>query len=158
MNIKNKGFLLSVKDIEKSKKFYTALFDEKIKIDLEDYVVFESGLYLHAKFHKLISKQKVEIKYHGIDKELYYEVDDFDAFINKLNEVNNLVYLNKPYITPWNQKVVRIFDPDFHIIEIAESMESVIYHLLNEGKSKEEISKLTSLPINIVEEYLEKLK
>lgn len=156
MNIKYQGTLLSVKDLEKSKKFYTNIFGEELKMELKNYIVFKSGLSLSAKFHQLISKQKVEIKYHGIDHELYYEVNDFDAFISKLSTINNLVYLNKPYITPWNQKVVRIFDPDFHIIEIGESMESIIFHLLNSGKSKEEIVTLTQFPIEIINEIAQK--
>jgi len=156
MKINYKGTLISVKNIEKSKKFYMDLFNEEILMDLGNYVAFKSGLYLHSKFHQLISKQKVEIKYHGIDHELYYEVENFDEFLDKLNSIEKPVFLNKPYITPWNQNVVRIFDPDFHIIEIGESMDSIIARLLKEGKTKEEIVKITEFPLPLIDEIINK--
>jgi len=48
---------------------------------------------------------------------------------------------------------VRIYDPDYHIIEIGESMEVILRRYFNEGYSVEEISKIVQHPIEYVEMY-----
>ena len=52
---------------------------------------------------------------------------------------------------PWGQRVARFYDPDGHIIEIGESMESVAVRFFRKGMSVEEISRRTSLPTDFVE-------
>ena len=46
------------------------------------------------------------------------------------------------------QRDIRIYDPDMHIVEIAESMESVIRRFLSQGMSVDEISKRTMYPVD----------
>lgn len=59
---------------------------------------------------------------------------------------------------PWRQKVVRFYDPDKNIIEVGESMEFLSFRLAKEGKTIEEISKITSIPMNFVIESIKQMK
>ena len=51
-----------------------------------------------------------------------------------------------------------VIDPDGHIIEVGESMEHVAYRLSEEGKSLEEISNITYMPIEVVNQSIEKYR
>jgi hypothetical protein len=82
--------------------------------------------------------------------ELYFEVDDFDAFIDKLNSFENINYLHQPKMHEWKQRVVRIYDPDYHIIEIGESMAVIAARYLKQGYSVEETAKIIQHPIEFV--------
>jgi len=51
----------------------------------------------------------------------------------------------------WGQRVIRIYDPDDHVIEIGESIEFVARRFLNAGMSQEEISRKTGLSMERLE-------
>lgn len=51
----------------------------------------------------------------------------------------------------WGQKVVRIYDPDMHIIEVGENIKAVCLRFLNNGMSKEEVAKRMDVPLKFVE-------
>lgn len=51
----------------------------------------------------------------------------------------------------WGQKVVRIYDPDMHIIEVGENIKAVCLRFLNSGMSKEEVAKRMDVPLKFVE-------
>jgi hypothetical protein len=91
----------------------------------------------------------------GIEKsnnmELYFEVDDFDSFIGKLSSYPDIEYVHPPKQHDWQQRVVRIYDPDHHIIEIGESMEVVAKHCRSDGFSVEETAKIIQHPLAFVE-------
>lgn len=67
---------------------------------------------------------KDEICFGGNNFEIYFEEDDFDVFINRLNEFD-VDYVHPVKEHSWGQRVVRIYDPDRHIIEIGENMKVV---------------------------------
>ena len=48
------------------------------------------------------------------------------------------------------QRVVRIYDPDFHMIEIGESMEVIARRYLSQGLSVEEVSEIIQHPVEFV--------
>ena len=52
------------------------------------------------------------------------------------------------------QRDIRIYDPDMHIVEIAESMESVIKRFLSQGMPVDEISKRTMYPIDFLKSLI----
>jgi uncharacterized glyoxalase superfamily protein PhnB len=52
--------------------------------------------------------------------ELYFETDDIDAFLEKLNTYENIRYVHPIKMHSWGQRAVRIYDPDGHIIEVGE--------------------------------------
>ena len=82
--------------------------------------------------------------------ELYFETDDFDGFLKILSQYPNVVYVHPPKKHDWQQRVVRIFDPDGHIIEIGESMAHIAKRFLSEGKTPEETAALIQHPIEFV--------
>ena len=52
---------------------------------------------------------------------------------------------------PWGQRVIRIYDPDRHIVEVGESMKAVVLRLLAEGMSPEETATKTMHPLEFVQ-------
>ena len=56
------------------------------------------------------------------------------------------------YKRQWQQRVVRLYDPDWHMIEVGESMEHIALRLLDEGYSVEETAALIHHPTDFVEQ------
>lgn len=81
--------------------------------------------------------------------ELYFE-DDFDKFIERLNTYSKIHFVYVPKEYEWHQRVVRIYDPDYHIIEIEESMIVIVKRFLQEGYSVEETAEIIQHPIEFV--------
>ena len=69
-----------------------------------------------------IDNPESEIRYQGNDGELYFEEEEFDAFIERLKKYE-VKYVHTVIEHAWGQRVVRFYDPDMHIIvEVLESM------------------------------------
>ena len=66
----------------------------------------------------------------------------------------SIEYLNRCKEHDWGQRVIRIYDPDKHVIEIGESMEYVARRLLDSGMTAEQAAKKTQLPLPQIEEYM----
>jgi len=146
--------LICVKDINASRKFYETIFGLKVKYDFGTNIAFNCGLSLQEDFSKLTGISENEIKYKTNNFELYFEEDDLDNFILRLNENKNIEYLHQIKEYYWGQRVIRIYDLDKHIIEIGESMDYVIKRFLKNGLSVEETARITIYPI----EYVKRLK
>ena len=56
----------------------------------------------------------------------------------------------RPKKHDWQQRVVRIYDPDMHIIEIGESMAVIAKRYLAQGHSIEETAKIIQHPVEFV--------
>ena len=80
-----KNILIVVKDIEKSKRFYKELFGLEVVADFGENVVLTEGLALQEKnlWETFIEKKAIE---GGNDAELYFEENDIDAFLKKLDD------------------------------------------------------------------------
>lgn len=148
--IKLEAVVLAVKDIELSKKFYIELFDQKVILDHGINISFDGGFALQQNFDWLVDISASEIISKSCNMELYFEVTDFDQFIKKLTAYPNIKYVHPVKKHSWQQRVVRIFDPDDHMIEIGESMDIVIKEQLLLGKPIEEVSKITQYPIDYI--------
>ena len=56
--------------------------------------------------------------------ELYFEENDIEAFVEKLERLYPSVqYVNRLMIHSWGQKVVRFYDLDGNLIEVATPMQ-----------------------------------
>ena len=75
----------------------------------------------------------------------------------KLETYPNIKYVHPIKKYNWQQRVVRIFDPDNHMIEIGEAMDVVITNLLLAKKDIDEVSRITQYPIDYVRNIFNKL-
>ncbi|MCE5196284.1 MAG: glyoxalase/bleomycin resistance/dioxygenase family protein [Negativicutes bacterium] len=142
--------LLAVRDVEVSKRFYGELFEQKVVLDLGKYVTFSGGFGIQQDFAELtnIAASSVIRKSHNM--ELCFEVTDFDAFLRRLKSYGEIVSVHPEKKYPWQQRVVRIYDPDFHMIEIGESMMVIAQRYLGEGLSIEKTAAAIQHPIALV--------
>lgn len=148
--MKIKNILFVVSDIEKSKSFYKELFGLYVVADFGENVMLSEGLVLQEKklWQKFIER---DVQFRGNDSELYFEEDNIDRFMEKLkNSSFEIQYINKCIVHDWGQRVIRIYDPDMHIIEIGESLEYVAKRFLKSHMTVEEVAKKVQLPIDKV--------
>lgn len=143
--------LLAVKNVDVSKKFYEELFNQKVILDLGRNVTFSGGFAIQEDFEWLTGLPVNSVIEKSNNMELYFEVDDFEAFMEKLKDYGNVEYVHQPKKYEWQQRVIRIYDPDHHIIEIGESMEVIAKRYLAEGYSVEKTSEIIQHPIQFVE-------
>ena len=150
--MKMKNTMLVVKDMERSKKFYWEVMGLRTLVDLQIHAVLTGGLGLQteASWQGFIEQ---ETSYKGNDAEIYFEEDDFEPFIEKLIKMD-IEYVHPPYTHEWGQRVVRFYDPDYHILEVGESMKIVCRRFLDAGLDEMQIAKKTSLPLKAVRAYL----
>lgn len=150
------SFVLFVDNVSISKNFYEKILDQEVSLNINDINVgFKSGLALWQKqyaqktiFDKEMSTNKVSNSI-----ELYFETSNLDEMFEKIHK-NNVNVLHSIKVQPWQQRVFRIYDPDYNIIEIAETMEEVIKRLKDSGMSIELIIEKTFMPKEIVESFL----
>lgn len=143
--------LLAVKDVERSKRFYGELFGQTVTLDLGWNVTFSGGFAIQQEFAWLTGLDPASVVERSHNMELYFEADDFDAFLALLETRPETEYVCRPMEHEWHQRVVRIYDPDYHIIEIGESMAVIARRYLAEGHSVEETAKIIQHPVEFVE-------
>lgn len=141
--------LIVVSDIQLSRYFYETTLGQKVILDFGENITFEGNFSLHLKKHYQGLIGHNEIRTGGNDFELYFEFDDLQQ-INKQLKDANIPFVHEMCEQPWRQRVLRIYDPDKHIIEIGESLEFLSYRLMKEGNTPEEISKIIFMPVEFV--------
>ena len=147
-----KNTLIVVNDIERSKAFYRDLFGLQVIADYNGNVVLTEGLVLQdaAIWEKLIAR---EVMFGGNHAELYFEENDMDWFLEKLEAwPEEITYVNQLMEHVWGQRVMRLYDPDMHMIEVGESMEFVAKRFLKSGMSVEETAARTQMAVGRVAE------
>lgn len=141
--------LIVVDDMEVSRRFYETVLKQQVKYDLGENIEFAGGFSIHLKTHfaGLINISPNEIIRKANNCELYFEEDDIEGFAAGLKDVE---YIHKLKEQPWGQRVLQFYDPDRHIIEVGESMASVVRRFLGQGLSVAETAKRTSMPEEFV--------
>ena len=132
--------VISVSDIEAAKKFYKDLFGLKIYQDYGKNIAFTCGLALQQDFDWLVNLPKEKVLKKSNNVEIAFEESDFDEFVIRLKQYENIEYLDEVMEHTWGQRVIRFYDLDGHIIEVGESMKIVIQRFLSTGMTMEEIS------------------
>ncbi|MDO9325630.1 MAG: VOC family protein [Methanoregula sp.] len=148
------AFVLMVKDMEASRKFYETVLLQEVAMDLGLNVGYKSGLALWQQDYALnvIHGRKVTPK-KGNDIEVYFESENIDeAYASVQSYGAELVHEIREQ--PWGQRVFRFHDPDGFVIEIGEPMDALVRRLSREGMTGEEIVTKTTLPAEIVRAIL----
>ena len=120
--MKLKNFLIVVKDIEKSRRFYEDLFGLEMLVDNDGNMVLSDGLVLQEeKYWKGFLGKDIIPESNSC--ELYFEEADIEGFIKKLESMYPEVkYVNRLMTHSWGQKVIRFYDPDGNLIEVGTPM------------------------------------
>ncbi len=151
------GTLIAVSDMEKSKAFYETVLEQKIVMDVGEHVAFEGGLALQSNYSELVGA-KLTIHRQANSFQLYFEVEDIERWVEKLRIIEGLEFLHEVKEYPWGQRVMRFYEFDKNIIEIAEDMEIVVKRFLKQGMSAEETVSRTMMPFEFVKQCLNGIK
>ena len=104
--MKLKSMLLAVRDLQASVAFYKEVFGLRVVADFGANVTLTGGLSLQTldTWEAFIGKKQVV--FGGNDAEVYFEEDDFDAFLKKL-EGAEVRYVHPPLEQSWGQRTRR---------------------------------------------------
>ena len=151
--MKDMVVMLVVSDIEKSVEFYNKLFGLQIVADFGANRTLTGGLALQTQetYKKFIENDT--ISYGGNNFELYFEVDDFDNFVDKLSGFD-IVYVHSIKTHSWGQRVIRFYDLDRNIIEVGENMKTVCQRFLDSGMTPEQVASRMDVPIQYIHDCI----
>ncbi|MBU5228018.1 VOC family protein [Clostridium senegalense] len=149
--------MIVVSDMEKSKQFYYKVLGLEVVVDFGANVTLTGGIALQTKdtWSNFIHKQDSEFFFGGNVAELYFEEDDFDGFIQKINSIEGINYVHTIVEHSWGQRVIRFYDPDKHIIEVGENIIMVVKRFLNSGLSIEETAIRMDVSVDYIKSCLE---
>lgn len=146
------GCLLAVKNISASKYFYENVLHQTVIMDIGTHVSF-GGFSLQQGYAELVGLETDSIKEQSHNFQLYFEVEDLDSVQAELKLIPDLQWVHEIKEYPWGQRDIRVYDPDMHIIEIAEDMNTVIKNFFTQGMSAEEVAKRTMFPLEVVKQF-----
>ena len=120
--MKLKNILIVVKDIEKSRNFYQDLFGIELVLDNDGNMILTEGLVLQdEKIWKSFLDRDIVPKSNSC--ELYFEEQDIESFIEKLERLYpSIEYVNRLMTHSWGQRVIRFYDLDGNLIEVGTPM------------------------------------
>ena len=147
--MKFKNPMLIVTDIDRSVDFYRKVFGLRVIMDFGANKTLTGGLALQTleTWQEFIGTDNIVFGNNNF--ELYFEEDDFDAFIERLKEYD-VEYVHPVKTHSWGQRVVRIYDPDKHIIEIGENLKVVCKRFLDSGMTAKQVAEKMDVPIKFV--------
>lgn len=132
--------LLSVADVRVSRAFYQELFGLEVDHDYGINVSFTCGLALQQNFAWLTGVPADSVMRQSHNLELCFETEDFAGFLKRLDRRPDIRRLGDVVEQGWGQRVVRLYDPDGHLIEVGEDMGMVVRRFLASGLTMEEVS------------------
>ena len=138
--------MLVVTDIDKSVEFYKKVFGLHVIMDFGANKTLTGGLALQTleTWKEFIGTDNVS--FGSNSSEVYFEEDNFDKF--------EVEYVHPIMEHSWGQRVVRIYDPDKHIIEIGENIKVVCKRFLDSGMTPEQIAERMDVPMKFVNDCM----
>lgn len=147
--MKLKNPMLAVTDIDRSVEFYKKVFGLHVIMDFGANKTLTGGLVLQTleTWKGFIGTE--DISFGSNSCEVYFEEDDFDAFADRLKQCD-VEYVHPVKEHSWGQRVVRIYDPDRHILEIGENIKAVCKRFLDSGMTPEQAAERMGVPMEFV--------
>ena len=149
--------LVVVEEIARSRYFYEQLLGQKVKFDFGPNVTFQGdfAIHLQSHFQSLLGQ---ETQYPVTKKahwgELYFETEELEPTYQRLNQAE-VEFIHPIREQPWGQRVMRLYDPDGHVIEVGETMEAVVWRFYEQGLSIDRIMERSSMPREFVEQVIQ---
>ena len=150
--MKFKNPLLVVADRERSIRFYREVLGLRVIQDFGANVTLTGGVCLQTldSWQSFLGAEPDDIRFGGQAAELYFDEDDFDGFLTKLESYPGISYVHPPKEHRWGQRVVRLYDPDGHILEVGENMKTVCRRFLDSGMTPEQAACRMDVPLKFV--------
>ena len=147
--MKIKNTMLVVTDIDKSVEFYKKVLGLRVIMDFGANKTLTGGLALQTldTWREFIGTD--DISFGNNSSEIYFEEDNFDKFAERLQKFD-VDYVHPVKEHSWGQRVVRIYDPDKHIIEIGENIKVVCQRFLDSGMTAEQVAERMDVPVRFV--------
>lgn len=149
--------LIVVGDIAVSRRFYEGLLGLRVTADFGANVTFENGFAIHQREHYqslLGDPADYPVVTKSNNGELYFETGDIEATCRRLREAG-VEFIHAVREEPWGQRVMRLYDPDGHIVEIGEPLEATVLRLHGQGMNVESICRKTGMSRESVEQAVE---
>ncbi len=144
-----------VKDIKKSREFYSGVLRLGEHMDSGVHLSYDCGFSLWQEDFALETIHGGKSQSGSGNRfELCFESEDLEADFARVNDSGAEV-LSPVAEQPWGQRVFRVYDPEGHIIEVAEPLTATVRRFLSAGLSVREISAKTTIPEEIVEQMAE---
>lgn len=153
-----KSTILVVEDVVRSRMLYEEWLGCKVDSDFGIHNVgFEGGLALYQKslFAELINSNDIVSKAQNLA--VYFEFADIHPLRDKI-VASGFELVHDIKEQPWGQMVLRFYDYDNHIIEIAEDMDAVLVRMVKSGMSESAIANKTGYSEDHVKNILINLK
>ncbi len=153
MNIKFHSTVIIADDFELMKSFYQDVLHQEIEFDFGNCIGFKNGLSLWKLKEEYTISQKLGCTFHpngNKNLEICFDTDDFELVIENLKS-HSLNYLHEVNEELWGQQTIRFYDPENNLIEIGETIHCFVKRFYKQGMTIEEVSKRTSVPIQMVE-------
>ena len=152
-----KNSLLVVSDMERSLDFYRKVLGLRVVADFGANKTLTGGLCLQTldTWKEFIGGK--DVSFGSNNAEIYFEEDDFDGFVAGLSALN-IEYVHPVTEHSWGQRVVRIYDPDRHIIEVGENLQAVCRRFLNSGITPEQVSERMDVPLKFVNDCIHRAR
>ena len=153
MKLKNPLFVVT--DLERSVAFYKEVLGLRKIMDFGANVTLTGGLALQTResWMQFIDAASDTLHWGGRVSELYFEEDNFDAFLARLDGLT-LRYVHPVREHAWGQRVVRFYDPDGHIIEVGESLNKVAKRFRDSGLNEEGVARRMDISLEYARELL----
>jgi len=148
--------LLAVKDMERSKCFYCEVLGLEVVEDLGENVTLTGGISLQtlSTWKDFVHKQEEEIVFAHNAGEIYFEEENLEEFCDRLALFPDIVYVHPLFEHSWGQRAVRFYDLDGHIIEVGESIASVVKKFVAGGLTLEETAIRMDVPLAYARSWL----
>lgn len=152
------GAVIAVRSMEVSKAFYQEVLHQKLIMDFGVNVTFERGLSLQEGFAGMMNVPEDSMTFRPHVMELYFEEEQFDDTVAELKRNADIQWIHEVKEYPWGQRVVRFYDPDGHMLEIGESMKTVIVRFLQQGMTVEQVASRSMYPVPFIEQCKQELQ
>lgn len=148
--------LIVVQDMKKSISFYGSLLGLELLADFGANVVLSGGVSLQTleSWTGFVEKPTSAVVFGNNAGELYFETQSMDDFLQCLALRHDIDLIHPVKEHPWGQRVVRFYDPDKHVIEVGESIDSVVLGFIAKGMTIEETAARMDVPTDYVRSCL----
>lgn len=123
MEIRFRHSIALVKSIEESKRFYRDIIGLKVIREFDTFILFQDEFAIHAAdlFYTYLNKPYHGEKMGHDNVDFYFTTSDLEGMQKKLKE-EKVAFIHEIYKHAWGEKVIRVYDPDGHILEIGDAL------------------------------------